>query len=183
MLDILGVLVDSKTLPSFDREPRVDPQHRRGFGSGLLKLSRLRAGGRQEKMGPLQIGQARRAFAQQTHRLPIALEQVIGQTHLTKGAEERLKRIEADVCLQYLDRSCGLAPIRQGFGESIIEQVGIERGGSLEVSHGGVVLALVNQDMSKLSVSLRQAGVEVYSRLRQFKGAIERSGTEIIAIE
>ncbi len=37
--------------------------------------------------------------------------------------------------------------------------------------------------MSKLSASLRQARVEVDSRLRQLKGAIERSGTEIIAVE
>src|SRR5262249_24912108 len=33
------------------------------------------------------------------------------------------------------------------------------------------------------SASLWQAGVEVHRRLHQFKGAIERSGTEIIAIE
>jgi hypothetical protein len=45
------------------------------------------------------------------------------------------------------------------------------------------VLALEKQDSSKLSVSFRQADVEVHSRLRQFKGAIERSRTEIIAIE
>src|SRR6266849_9406805 len=37
--------------------------------------------------------------------------------------------------------------------------------------------------MSKLSASLWQARVEAHSRLRQFKGAIERSGTEIVAIE
>src|SRR6266478_246664 len=62
MLDILGVLVDGKTFPAFNREPRVDPQHLRGFGSRLLKLSRLRVGGRQHKMRTLLIGQAQYAF-------------------------------------------------------------------------------------------------------------------------
>src|SRR5262245_8602110 len=56
MLDILGVLVDGKTFPAFNCEPRVDPQHLRGFGSRLLKLFRLGIGGRQKKMRPLQIG-------------------------------------------------------------------------------------------------------------------------------
>src|SRR5260370_32752096 len=56
MLNILGVLVDGKTFPAFNREPGVDPQHLSGFGSRLLNLSRLRIGGREPKMGPLQIG-------------------------------------------------------------------------------------------------------------------------------
>ena len=86
MLGILWVLVDGETFPAVNCKCRVDPQHLRGFGSRLLKLSRLRICGGQEKMRPLQIGQARCAFAQQTHRLSIALEQVIGQTHLTEGA-------------------------------------------------------------------------------------------------
>src|SRR5258708_7156386 len=94
-----------------------------------------------------------------------------------------MKRIEADVRLQYLDRSCGLARIRQGLSVSIVEEIGIEREGSLELGDGGVVPALEKQDMPELSASLWQAGVEVHSRLRQLKRAIERSGTEIIAIE
>src|SRR5258708_40044536 len=105
VLDILGVLVDGKTFVSFNREPRVDPQHLRGFGSRLLKLSRLGIGGRQHKMRTLLIGQAQYAFAAQTHRLPIALEHVIGQTNVTKRKEEWLKRIEAEACLQCLDPS------------------------------------------------------------------------------
>jgi hypothetical protein len=48
---------------------------------------------------------------------------------------------------------------------------------------GTIVLALVKQDPSKLGVSVRQAGVDVHSRLRQFLGVIERSGTEIASIE
>jgi hypothetical protein len=48
---------------------------------------------------------------------------------------------------------------------------------------GGAVLALENQDTSKLSASLWQAGVEVHRCLRQFKRAIERGGTVIAAIE
>src|SRR5215813_4512510 len=36
--------------------------------------------------------------------------------------------------------------------------------------------------MTELSASLRQAGVEVHRRLRQFEGAIERWGTEKIAV-
>src|SRR5215468_4266821 len=65
----------------------------------------------------------------------------------------------------------------------MVDEIGIERDGSLEFGEGGVVLALVSQDVSKLSVSLRQARVEAYSRLCQFKGVIECSGTEVIAIE
>jgi hypothetical protein len=48
---------------------------------------------------------------------------------------------------------------------------------------GGAVLALEKQDVSKLSASLRQVGVEPYRRLRQFDGAIESIGTVIIVIE
>ncbi len=65
----------------------------------------------------------------------------------------------------------------------MVDEVGIEREGSLELGEGVVVLALPEQDLSKLGASLRQAGVEVHSRLRQFKGVIKRSGTEMIAIE
>ncbi len=54
-------------------------------------------------------------------------EHVIGQTHLTKRVDERLKRIEADACLQDLDSSCGLARVGPGFGESIVDEIGIER--------------------------------------------------------
>src|SRR5215467_14581554 len=94
-----------------------------------------------------------------------------------------LKWIEAHACLQCLDPSCGLARIDQGLGKSIVEEIGIERQGSLELGDGGIVLALVKQGVSKLSASLWQAGVEVHRRLRQFKGAIKRGGTEVIAIE
>ncbi len=52
-----------------------------------------------------------------------------------------------------------------------------------EFGHGGVVPVLVYQDLSKLSASLRQTGVEVHRRLRQFEGAIERTGTVIVAVE
>src|SRR5262249_890613 len=114
MLDILGVLVDGKTFPAFNCEGRVDPEHLRGFRSCLLKLSRLRIRGREPKTGPLQVGEARCAFAQPTRRLPIALKHVIGETHRTRKSNHlRLKRIEADVCLQRLDCSCVLARIRQ----------------------------------------------------------------------
>src|SRR5260370_40642470 len=65
----------------------------------------------------------------------------------------------------------------------MVDEIGIEREGSLELGDGGVVLALVKQDVSKLSASLWQAGVEAPRGLRQFKGAIECSGTEIVAIE
>jgi hypothetical protein len=61
--------------------------------------------------------------------------------------------------------------------------VWVERECSLEFVHGGIVLALENQDPSKLGMSLRQARIEAHGSLRQFKGAIERSRTHIIAIE
>src|SRR6202011_1457351 len=130
MLGVLGVLADVKTLPALNCEPRVDSQHLRGFGSRLLKLSRLRIGGREPKMGPLRIGEARCAFAEQAHRLRVALEHVIGQTHRTrKTTHARLKRIEADVCLDYLDGSCVLARLRQGLGVSKVDEIGVEREG------------------------------------------------------
>src|SRR5215468_8112602 len=73
--------------------------------------------------------------------------------------------------------------MNQGCGVSIVDEIMIEREGALEFDDGGVVPALVKQDVSKLGASLWQAGVEAHCRLRQFKRAIERSGTEIIAIE
>src|SRR5262249_25429498 len=121
--------------------------------------------------------------AEKTHRLPVALERVIGHAQPTCRVDELLKRIKAQVCLQHLDRLCGQAHLRQGSGVSIVDEIGVEREGSLPFGDGGVVLALVKQDISKLSASLWQAGVEEDGRLRQFQGAIERSRIEIIAIE
>ena len=60
----------------------------------------------------------------------------------------------------------------------MVDEIGVEREGALEFGDGGVVPALENQDRSKLSASLRKAGVEVDRRPRQFKGAIERGGTD-----
>src|SRR5262249_44966330 len=94
-----------------------------------------------------------------------------------------LKRIKAQVCLQYLDRSCVLTREHQDSGESMVDVIGVERKGSLVFGDGGVVLALPKQDISQLSASLWQVVIEVHRRLRQFKGAIERSGIEIVAIE
>jgi hypothetical protein len=62
----------------------------------------------------------------------------------------------------------------------MVDEIGVERKGSLEFGDGGVVLALEKQDQSKLSAGLRQAGVEAHRR--QFKSTIERSGIGIIAI-
>jgi hypothetical protein len=64
----------------------------------------------------------------------------------------------------------------------MVDQIAVEREGTLEFGDRGVVLALVKQGISKLSVSLRQAGIEAHRHPRQFNGAIERRGTEIIAI-
>src|SRR5262249_38988044 len=145
VLEVLGVLVDPNTFVSFNCETRVDPQHLRGFGFRLLKSSQLRVGGRQNKMRRLQIGHARCVFVAQAHRLPIALEQVIRQTHLAKRGGPR-KGVEADTCLQYLERSFGLARIVQSYGVSIVDEIGIEREGALEFGDGGVVAALEKQD-------------------------------------
>jgi hypothetical protein len=72
LLDILRVLEDKKTFDSFDCEAGVDPQHLRGFGSRLRKLSQLRMGGRQRDMLQLLTGLARHGLVQPMHRLPIA---------------------------------------------------------------------------------------------------------------
>jgi hypothetical protein len=71
----------------------------------------------------------------------------------------------------------------QSHSVSIVEKIGIERQGALEFGDGGIVPALRKQDKSELSASLRQAGVEAHRRLRQFKGTIERGGSEIIGVE
>src|SRR6266704_5405807 len=47
MLDVLGVLEDGNMFVALNLEPRVDPQHLRGFFPGLLKLAPLRIGKRQ----------------------------------------------------------------------------------------------------------------------------------------
>src|SRR5262245_7614994 len=107
MLEVLGVLVDASTFRAFNCEIGIDPQHLRGCGSRLLKLSRLGIGARQRDMRPILTGLARYAFAAPMHRVSIALPHVIGQTHLTKRRGQR-KRIEADDRLEYLDRSCGV---------------------------------------------------------------------------
>src|SRR5260370_28420326 len=64
----------------------------------------------------------------------------------------------------------------------MVDESGVERDGPLEFSNGGVVPALEEQDISKRSASLWQGAVEMHSCLCQFKNAIERGGTEIIAI-
>src|SRR5262249_9180450 len=159
VLNILGMLVDDKRSESFDCESGVDSQHLRGLGFRLLNLSRLGIGQREPKMRPLLIGQARYALAEQTHRLVIALEHVMSGAQVTCRIDERLKRIEAHVCLQYLYGPCRLARKRQGSGVCIVDEIWIEREGALKFRDRSVVPALVDQDTSKLSVSLRQAGV------------------------
>src|SRR5262249_25398087 len=161
MLAILALLVGSQAFPAFNREPGVDPQRFRGFHPRSLKLSQLGIGGREPNTSPLRIGQARYAFAEPPHRLPIALEHVIGLAHIVKSMG-RLKRVKTHVCLEYLDRPCGLARVNQGSGVSIVDEIGIKCEGSLEFGDRGVVLTLVKQDMSKLSASLWQAGVEAH---------------------
>ena len=91
MVEVLGVLVDEKTFGAFDRETGIDPQHFRGCGSRLLKLSRLGMGARQRDMRPLQTGLARYAFAAPMHRVrvtsasaphdPPARRQTMPQSH------------------------------------------------------------------------------------------------------
>src|SRR5262245_36674305 len=100
-------------------------------------------------MRRLQIGQARCVFATQAHRLSIALEQVIRPTHVTKRLEPG-KGIEADVCLQYLKCSCGLARKNQSRRVSIVDVIGVECEGALEFGDSGIVSALVKRDISKL---------------------------------
>src|SRR5215470_2572381 len=134
-------------------------------------------------MGCLHIGLARYAFAQQTNRLAVSPEHVIGKAHAASGKDERLKRIEADISFQHLDCPRRLACHNPDVSETTVDEIRIEREGSLEFGDGSVVLALPKQDISKLSASLRQARVEVHRRLRQFKRAIERSGINVIAIE
>ena len=152
MLEVLGVLVDENTFRAFNCETGIDPQHLRGCGSRLLKLSRLGIGARQRDMSPLRNGLARYLFAAPMHRVPIALQHVIGETHCTKRRGRR-KRIEADDCLQHLDRSCRFAHTHQGLGVSKVDEIWIEREGSLEFEDGGIVLALEKQDKAKLSAS------------------------------
>ena len=65
----------------------------------------------------------------------------------------------------------------------MVDEIGIKREGALEFGDGGVVPALVKQEVSKLSASLWQPGVDVHRHPRQFKGAIKRGGIEIVAIE
>jgi hypothetical protein len=62
----------------------------------------------------------------------------------------------------------------------MIDEIGVERDGSLEFGDGGVMLALEKQGISKLSASLWQEVVEVHRCLRQFKRAIERGGIVLI---
>src|SRR6266849_9253113 len=59
MVEVLGVLVDANTFRTFDCETGIDPEHLRGFGSCLLKLSQLRMGARQRDVRPLQTRLAR----------------------------------------------------------------------------------------------------------------------------
>src|SRR5262249_44410934 len=93
------------------------------------------------------------------------------------------KGIEADACFQYLECCCGLARKNQSRCVSIVDVIGVECEGALEFGDSGVVPALEKQDVSKLGASLRQTGVEVHRRLRQFNCAIDRGGTEIVTIE
>ena len=75
---------------------------------------------------------ARRAFTEQMHRLFLALQHESGGAKLTCPLVERLKGVKVQVCLQELDGSAGLARIYQGSGVSIVDEIGVEREGSLE---------------------------------------------------
>jgi hypothetical protein len=63
VLYVLGVLVAENSLVAFNRETGVDPQHLRCLVPGVLKVSRLGIGAREQKMPHLHVGQARCAFA------------------------------------------------------------------------------------------------------------------------
>jgi hypothetical protein len=78
---------------------------------------------------------------------------------------------------------CRLAQKKQTKAISKVAEIGVEREGSLPRGNGGVVLACQKQDMSKLSVSLRQAGVKAHRGLGQFKGTIECSRLVIVTIQ
>src|SRR5712671_7414617 len=73
--------------------------------------------------------------------------------------------------------------MEQEAGESIVDEIGVEREGSLKFRDGGVVLALPKQNPSKLGVSQRQARVEVRRSLSQFECAIDCSWIHIVAVE
>src|SRR5215510_6217377 len=64
MVDISRVLEDGETLPAFNCETGIDPQHLCGLFPGLLKLSQLGVGSPEPKMGQLYVGLARCEFAQ-----------------------------------------------------------------------------------------------------------------------
>src|SRR5258708_6847014 len=72
--------------------------------------------------------------------------------------------------------------MKQDDGESIVDEIGVEREGSLKFRDGGVVLALPQQDKSELTASLWQAGVEVHRGLSQFERPIDRSWIRPIAV-
>jgi hypothetical protein len=98
------------------------------------------------------------AFAEPAHRLPIALKHVIGHTPPNGHLDERLKGIKAQVRPHHLDGARVLARMCQGFGVSIVNEIGIEREGSHEFGDCGVVPALVDQNFSKLKRELAGRG-------------------------
>src|SRR5260370_13104209 len=123
-------------------------------------------GGAKPKRGGLPIGLAGKELAQQTNRLAVSSEHVIGKAHATSGKDERLKRIEADISFQYLDCPRRLARHNQDVSETTVDEIRIEREGSLEFGDGRVVLALPKQYPSKLGMSHRHAGIKAHRGLR-----------------
>jgi hypothetical protein len=85
---------------------------------------------------------------------------------------ERVKRIETCVRLKRLDRSRWFPRVNKTEGKATINKIMVQRERSLEFLDTSLVLALEQQDPSKLGMSLREIRIELHRRVSQVVGSL-----------
>lgn len=102
------------------------------------------------------------------------LRTVAGEPQLA-GCNRHVKRIVSRVCLDDLNRPRRLSRAEQRHAKSPIREIGVERDRFLELGDGLLVLALEGENISEVSMSDREIGVELNrlpsETMRVFEGS------------
>src|SRR5947209_571449 len=132
MLGIVGIAIGRGAFPPVDREVRFEAQHLAGLRPGLNEVIKLGVGSGKPQREYSNDRRARPVDPQGLSRLRMSAEHVVGVAKKTK-AEERLKRVETGIRLQYFNGSRWFASKNETKREAIINQIRIQREGLLEL--------------------------------------------------
>src|SRR5260370_3785380 len=130
MLGILGVLVGQGAFPSFNGEAGLDSEDLGCLCLRLGKLPQLGICGGQPERENSHVRCARWVHPQRLRGFLIAFEHVVGMTEEAKTGQ-RMKRIEADIRLESLDRFRRLPVKDQAESKTMVDEIMVQRYRSL----------------------------------------------------